>query len=154
MKLKRAIGSSLYCIMMIVCLPIKAHASGPCCPIIHMEDMKWEQVDPQSVAILTDSSVLRNSDSISGTIAAHSVSVDRQALYLSSDSTITFNCSYSPSSANMDFGVIAPDGKFYYIEIKGGSIYQAIRVDQTGSYTVAIRNNSSQTVRVIGFVNY
>lgn len=70
------------------------------------------------------------------------------------DDTVSFNCSYSPSSASMDFGVIASSGQFYYINVKGGSISQAIRINQAGSYAVAIRNNSSQTVRVVGFVDY
>ncbi len=54
----------------------------------------------------------------------------------------------------MDFGVIASDGKFYSINVKGGSINQTLGIRQAGSYAVAIRNNSSQTVRVIGFVEY
>ena len=67
---------------------------------------------------------------------------------------IEFTCSYSPSSANVDIGVIAPDSKFYKINGEEGSINKTIKVSQTGSYLVAIRNNSSQTVRVVGFVNY
>ena len=67
---------------------------------------------------------------------------------------ITINCSYSPASANMDFGVIAPDGYFYFLNVEGGSINQSIRVSQSGSYAVAVRNNSSYTVSVVGFVTY
>ncbi len=54
----------------------------------------------------------------------------------------------------MDFGVIAPDGYFYFLNVEGGSINQSIRVSQSGSYAVAVRNNSSNTVFVVGFVNY
>lgn len=50
--------------------------------------------------------------------------------------------------------MIDSDGRFYYISVKEGSFNQAIRISQSGSYTVAIRNNSSQTVCVVGFVNY
>ena len=37
---------------------------------------------------------------------------------------------------------------------EAGSINQAIEISQAGSYQVAIRNNSSQTVSVTGFVDY
>lgn len=152
MKWKKLITLCLSCMIMISCIPIKAHADDLYRPMIHMKDMKCEQINPQDAALLEDEYLLRGSDSINGTVSAYSAAVGNRAFYLSSDSTITFNCSYSPSSASMDFGVIAPDGKFYYI--KEGSIYQAIRVDQTGNHSVAIRNNSSQTVRVVGFVDY
>ena len=68
--------------------------------------------------------------------------------------TVTINCSYSPASTSMDFGVIAPDGYFYYFNVKGGSINRSILVSQRGSYSVAIRNKSTHTVTVVGFVNY
>ncbi len=68
--------------------------------------------------------------------------------------TITINASYSPASASMDFGFIAPDGLFYSVNVTGGSINRGIDVSQRGNYTFAVRNNSSNTVSVSGFVNY
>ncbi|MCI8840230.1 MAG: hypothetical protein HFF24_07875 [Oscillospiraceae bacterium] len=50
--------------------------------------------------------------------------------------------------------LIAPDGYFYFLNVEGGSINQSIRVSQSGSYAVAVRNNSSYTVSVVGFVTY
>ena len=67
---------------------------------------------------------------------------------------MTINCSYSPAFANMDFGVIAPDGYFYFLSVKEGSINRSIAVSQRGGYSMAIRNNSSYIVTVVGFVNY
>ena len=68
--------------------------------------------------------------------------------------TITFKASYEPFSASLDVGFIAPDGKFYYFNVIGGSIDQTITVSQTGLYTVQFRNNSSSEVQISGFVNY
>lgn len=72
---------------------------------------------------------------------------------LQSGSVITLNCSCSSLSASMDFGVIDTSGRFYFINVKEGSINRAIEIGQAGTYQVAVRNNSSQTVRVVGFVD-
>lgn len=61
---------------------------------------------------------------------------------------------YTPASASMDFGLIDSDGTFYPVRANNGSINQTIRIDLRGNYTFAIRNNSSYTVNVFGFVNY
>lgn len=67
---------------------------------------------------------------------------------------VTIKASYSPFNASVDFGLIAPDGLFYSVNVTGGSVDQAIRVSQRGNYTMAIENHSDQTIRVSGYVNY
>ena len=73
---------------------------------------------------------------------------------LEAGETVTINAVYSPRSASVDFGLIAPDGLFHYINTTDGNIDKTIRVDQRGNYTFAVRNNSSDTISVSGFVNY
>ncbi len=73
---------------------------------------------------------------------------------LEAKETVTINASYSPSWANMDFGLIAPDGFFYSMNVTGGSINKTIQVSERGSYTLAVKNNSSETVNVSGYVYY
>ena len=68
--------------------------------------------------------------------------------------TITITASYVPASASMDFGLIDSDGTFYPVRASDGSINQTIRIDLKGTYTFAVRNNSSYEVAVSGFVNY
>ena len=68
--------------------------------------------------------------------------------------TVTIKASYSPFSASVDFGLVAPDGKFYYFNITDGSIDKTIQVDESGNYTLQVRNNSNYEVKVSGFVNY
>ena len=68
--------------------------------------------------------------------------------------TVTIRATYSPTSASMDFGLIDSDNIFYPIRVNNGSINQTLIIDERGNYTRAIRNNSSYTVHVSGFVNY
>lgn len=67
---------------------------------------------------------------------------------------VTIKATYSPFSASVDFGVIAPDGLFYGLNTTTGSFDKAIKVSQKGNYYFAIRNNSSETISVSGYVNY
>ena len=68
--------------------------------------------------------------------------------------TVIINASYSPRTASVDFGLVGPDGKFHFINVKNGSINKGIQVDQRGNYTLQIRNNSANPIRVSGFVSY
>ena len=67
---------------------------------------------------------------------------------------VTIKASYSPFSANVDFGLIAPNGRFYYVTVTDGSVDQSIEITQRGEYTFAVRNNSSYQINVSGYVNY
>ena len=66
---------------------------------------------------------------------------------------VTIKATYSPFSASVEFGLIAPDGLFYGLNANDGSFDEAIEVNQRGSYTLAVRNNSAETVWVSGVVN-
>lgn len=67
---------------------------------------------------------------------------------------VTIKATYSPFSASVDFGVIAPDGLFYGLNTTTGSFDKAIKVSQRGNYYFAVRNNSAETISVSGYVNY
>lgn len=121
--------------------------------ILRMEDMKCEMIDVSKVEMLEESS-MRATGSLNSEIPANTLGVSDIKFSLEVGETVTINCSYSPAFANMDFGVIAPDGYFYFLSVKGGSINRSIAVSQRGGYLMAIRNNSSHTVSVAGFVNY
>lgn len=68
--------------------------------------------------------------------------------------TITISATYTPRSANVDFGFIAPDGLFYSVSGENGKIDVTIKVSQRGNYTLAVENNSSNAVSVLGYVNF
>ena len=61
---------------------------------------------------------------------------------------VTIKASYSPFSASVDFGLIAPDGYFYSLNTNDGSFDNAIEVNQRGHYYLAVRNNSAVTIDV------
>lgn len=130
-----------------------AKASTPVENTIRLEDMTWEWVDMADIAY-EEAIMPLTTGSMSKRIPQYTTYTLSPPLSLQADDTLTFNCSYSPSSANLDFGVITSENIFYYISVKGGRIDQQIRISQSGSYSVAVRNNSSQTVSVVGFVNY
>lgn len=67
---------------------------------------------------------------------------------------VTIKASYSPFSANVDFGLITSDGWFYYFTENDGSVDQSIEITERGEYTFAIRNNSTYSINVSGYVNY
>lgn len=87
-------------------------------------------------------------------IPAKSQARANSSFSLAAGETVTIKASYSPFSASVDFGLIAPDGKFYCFNITGGSIDKTVQVNESGRYTLQIRNNSSTTIEVSGFVNY
>lgn len=73
---------------------------------------------------------------------------------LEAGETVEIKATYSPFSANVDFGLIAPDGLFYSVNVTDGSVDQVIEIVERGNYTLAVRNNSSTTISVSGYVNY
>ena len=151
MRIKRLICMLLVCATMICGSFTLAGAVQAPGDIIWMEDMEWDLLDPSTV--IYDGAAPLTTGSVNTDISPFSTKAISQ-ISLKSGDALTFNCSYSPLSASMDFGVITSAGRFYHINVKEGSINQAIRISQDGSYAVAIRNNSSQTVRVVGFVDY
>lgn len=154
MKSKKMVCMLLAFTVIANCIIAQVNAAEVYNEPIWLEDMACELINPSNLEFWEECAILRASGSINGNISAYSMSTVFSPVFLQARNTVTINCSYSPSSASMDFGVIAPDGKFYYVNVKEGSINQPIRVNQTGDYSVAIRNNSSQTVSVVGFVEY
>ena len=73
---------------------------------------------------------------------------------LAAGETVTIKASYSPFSASVDFGLIAPNGVYSYFNVTDGSIDKTIQVPESGDYTLQIRNNADIEVEVAGFVNY
>ena len=68
--------------------------------------------------------------------------------------TVAINAVYSPQTASVDFGLLAPDGLFYSLNATDGSFDEVIAVDQRGNYTLVVRNSSDYSINVSGYVNY
>lgn len=154
MKTRRLMCMLMACTLMLIGVITPARAAEAPGEVISLEDLNWEWVDLPAVEYPEEGILPLTSASASRQYAPHSISYVTSFMDFDANDVVTFNCSYSPSSASVDFGVIASTGKFYSINVKGGSISRSIEINQAGSYAVAVRNNSSQTVRVVGFVNY
>jgi len=98
--------------------------------------------------------IMRSTRQFSADIPGDTLLTDETDFSLEIGETITISATYTPRSASVDFGFIAPDGLFYSVSGKNGSVDKTIKVSQRGDYTLAIRNNSSNTVSASGFVNY
>lgn len=155
MKAKKVIVLFVVCIIAIGSLVSIADAENLYEePIVQMEDMCCERVDMSQIQYFENAILPRTTYSISDNILTHAIHISNEKIALVPRQIVTINCSYSPAVASVDFGVIAPDGYFYFLNVEGGSINRSIRVNQSGDYAVAIRNNFSNTISVVGFISY
>lgn len=103
---------------------------------------------------LDTQAIIRATDRIEATISANKIATLGDSVSLDSGEVVTFSFTYTPRDANVQFGYIGVDGLFYGLSGYKGSIDKGIRVNQRGSYTLAILNDSNETVTVWGTVNY
>lgn len=96
----------------------------------------------------------RASGQFDTSVSADSVKRTGNQFQMLPGETVSIIASYSPSSADVDFGLLDSDGVFYYVSAQDGSIDTSIEVSERGTYSFAIRNNSSKTINVSGYVNY
>ena len=136
---------------MLGCLTVTAGAAGAGADTEALQTTLLIRSEVPDSLVLYSS---RTSGSLDVTISAKTTVSAGESFFLEAGETVTINCSYSPASASMDFGLLDSNGSFHYLNATGGSIYKTIQVSQRGSYTLAIRNNSSSSVRVMGFVTY
>ena len=128
--------------------------SAPGKAVIELEELEWDWVAPPAAQHRETGPMPQAVDKIDQSVSKSSIGYVTHLIDFEAKAVVTCNCAYSPSSASMDFGLIDSSGKFYYIHVKGGSVNQAIGISQAGSYAMAIRNNASQTVRVVGFLEF
>ena len=133
--MKKHFCAALVFAILISCIYIPASA---------MENMTYEK----------DMTIARATGRFNMDVSANTIRKASSSFPLEVGEVVTIKASYSPFSANVDFGLIAPNGRFYYITITNGSIDRAIEVTERGNYTFAVRNNSSFEVNVSGYVNY
>lgn len=133
MKRNKLLSIVLVCILALNCLFISAAA-------VEAPD--------------TDTLTPRVSECISQTVSANTTAIMDEGFSLDVGDTIKYDCTYTPKSASVNFGYIAPDGLFYSLNSTSGSINKSIKINQTGEYTLAIRNNESYAVTVTGTVKY
>lgn len=130
-----------FCCLLLMCV-VFAGSLG--------RDAEAVQVSDQEV----NAAIERASGRFGMDVYAHEVVSADTSFPLEAKETVTINASYSPLSASVDFGLIAPNGLFYFVNVTDGSINKTIRVKERGYYTLAVRNNSDFDISVSGFVTY
>ena len=67
---------------------------------------------------------------------------------------VTIKASYAPFSASVDFGLVDSEGVFFCFQATNGSVDRTIQIEESGRYTLQVRNNSANEVQVSGFAGY
>lgn len=98
--------------------------------------------------------VMRASGKFEMDVPGHKLVKAKTSFPLEAGEQVTIKASYSPFDADVDFGLITEDGIFHFLSVDSGSFDRTITVSERGNYTFAIRNNSSNTISVSGYVNY
>lgn len=88
------------------------------------------------------------------TLAAGELKFVNSSLPMAKGEIVKINASYSPTSCDIDFGLVDKDGYFHHSSGENGSFNISIEITANGTYWFAIRNNSDETVSVVGFINY
>ena len=111
---------------------------------------------PVSAAELPDDSfvIARVSGQLNHRLPANGITPITQPVSLGKNESVTYNCTYLPKSASLDFGYIDSDYAFQYLNCTSGSIYKALEATKSGQYTIAIRNNEDYAVTVKGTIKY
>lgn len=95
----------------------------------------------------------RSTGSFSMTISAGKYKKANTSFTLEAGETVTISATYTPRNASVDFGLVDANNTFTYINVTNGSIDNGvITVETRGTYTLAVRNNSSNQIDVSGFV--
>ncbi|MGM9600470.1 MAG: hypothetical protein ACI3W5_02635 [Faecousia sp.] len=140
MRLKRMICIALACMLIIGTIIIPANA------------IEAENTAPESG--IANLAISRATGSFSMTIPAKSKALADSSFPMAAGETVTIKASYAPFDASVDFGLVDSDGVFHYFNITNGSIDKTIGIENSGKYTLQVRNNSNKEVSVSGFVNY
>ena len=104
MYLKRVVCIILSCVMVLGPMRVPANAV--------------EVENPTALdSIVFNLGKQRATVSFSTEIPANRKAMANSSFPLVAGETITIKASYAPFDASVDFGVIAPDGKFYYFNV-------------------------------------
>lgn len=137
MRMKRMLCAALSCAIL---------ASGAC--------VYAQAVEPAAAQGVAGIEIQRATNRFSVSVPAKKIIGADISFSMAPEEAITINASYFPATASVDFGLVDSDGIFHYINVTTDSINDKIWVDDWGYYTLAIRNNSSSTIDVSGYVNY
>lgn len=95
----------------------------------------------------------RSTGSFSVTISPGKVKKANNSFTLEAGESVTVDMSYTPRNASVDVGLVDSNNGFTYFNVTSSPVDSGvITVTKRGTYTLAIRNNSSDQVDASGFV--
>lgn len=139
-------GLKRFICMVLACVLVIGSFSMP------VDAVEAEKTTPENTIL--NFMIPRATGSFSMVIPAKTKLLASTSFPLAAGETVTIKASYAPFSASVDFGLIAPNGTYYYFNITSGSIDKTIQVPVSGDYILQVRNNENYEVEVAGFVNY
>ena len=83
---------------------------------VNLTDLDSRVLDDTQLIVNDVLKGARATGSITWDIPAGATGKGKTSFPLEAGEGVTINCSYSPRSASVDFGLIAPNGRFYYYE--------------------------------------
>ena len=148
MKLRKIISLALVYTLIIGCFSTTTRAAEV------PSDQNLLNLEHEQLHILSSNIAPYALGSIDVTVSANSIAFASNQISMGAGETVTINCAYNPAYASVDFGLVDSDSVFHYINVTGGSINESIIIPERGTYTLGIRNKSSVSVSVVGFLNY
>ena len=137
MRMKKMLCAALSCALL---------ASGAC--------VYAQAVEPAAAQRAAGIEIQRATNQFIVSVPAKKIRGADISFSMAAGESVSINATYLPQTASVDFGLVDSDGIFHFINVTGGSINRAIKIKDSGYYTLAIRNNSSSTIEVTGSVNY
>lgn len=141
MKVKKTICIVLCCVLAASVCILPANAST----------IETESMDEAGVAFSLSPYA---TGSFSFSIPGKSQAQADSNFQLAAGETVSIEALYTPFNASVDFGLVDEDGVFHYLNTKNGKFSGTISIDNSGYYTLLIRNNSAGAIDVSGQVTY
>ena len=109
---------------------------------------------PSTVDEPVVASIMRATGSFSIDVKPHTKAKGNTDFPMEAGESVRIQATYSPADADVDFGLVGPDGVFHYVSAEDGNFDKTFEIPERRNYRLGIKNNSGQTVKVSGFVRY
>lgn len=114
--------------------------------------MAMESAAPERFTIRV--SYTRATGAFAMSIPAKAIMRADSSFAVTAGDSVTIKASYAPFGASVDFGLVDSEGVFFCFQATNGSVDRTIQIEESGRYTLQVRNNSANAVQVSGFVSY